>query len=201
MSSRAAFLDRDGVINRKLLGDGYVTRWEDMHFLPGVAKCIALLNRAGFRVIVVTNQRCVAKGLVTSQALDAIHGEMCKWLAAKGARVEGVYYCPHEKLPSCSCRKPAPGMILTAARVHHIDLSTSWMIGDSEIDVEAGKNAGCKTVRLLKSNQPAESNADVVAPSLFKAIRQILRRDVAFVQERALDIKPPSNQEDGRSSP
>jgi D-glycero-D-manno-heptose 1,7-bisphosphate phosphatase len=176
-----------------------VTRWEDMHFLPDVHKCIALLNRAGFKVIVVTNQRCVAKGLLTSQGLDAIHREMCRWLAAKRARVEGVYYCPHEKQPPCGCRKPAPGMLLAAARAHQIDLSASWMIGDSEVDVEAGRNAGCKTVRLLTNSQPMESNADVVARSLLEAIRQILQRNGA--QEQAMDNKPASSHGNDHCSP
>src|ERR1700756_2077842 len=113
MINRAVFLDRDGVINRKPPGDGYVTRWEDMRFLPGVAKSIALLNQSGFRVIVVSNQRCVARGLVTTQSLDAMHQQMCNSLAAAGATIDGVYYCPHEKQPPCGCRKPAPGMLVT----------------------------------------------------------------------------------------
>src|SRR5438552_17892071 len=108
MRSRAAFLDRDGVINRKAPGDGYVTRWVEMHFLPDVAKAIALLNRAGFRVIVVSNQRCVAKGLVTAQDLDAMHQRMCDALAVTGAMIAGVFYCPHEEQPPCSCRNTAP---------------------------------------------------------------------------------------------
>jgi D-glycero-D-manno-heptose 1,7-bisphosphate phosphatase len=176
MSSRAAFLDRDGVINQKPQGNGYVTRWEDMHFLPGVAESIALLNQARFRVIVVSNQRCVAKGLVTSQTLDSMHQQMCGWLSAAGAKIDGVYYCPHEKQPPCSCRKPAPGMLLTAASEHHIDLTASWMIGDSEIDIEAGRNAGCRTVRLSGRNDAAKGSADVVVPSLLEAIYQILQR-------------------------
>ena len=188
MSSRAAFLDRDGVINRKPQADAYATCWEDMHFLPGVAESIALLNQAGFRVIVVSNQRCVAKGLVTSQALDSMHQQMCDWLAAAGAKIDGVYYCPHEKQPPCSCRKPAPGMLLAAARAHQIDLAVSWMIGDSEIDVEAGRNAGCKTVRLLQNNETATGCADVVAPSLLAAVYQILQREEVIAQGRAMDI-------------
>jgi D-glycero-D-manno-heptose 1,7-bisphosphate phosphatase len=177
MSNRAAFLDRDGVINRKPPGDGYVTCWEDMHFLPGIGKAIALLNQAGFRVIVVSNQRCVVKGLVMSQALDSVHQQMCDWLAAAGAKIDGVYYCPHEKQPPCSCRKPAPGMLFTAAREHQVDLTASWMIGDSEIDVEAGRNAGCKTVRLQGNNEIAKGTADMVAPSLLEAVYQILERE------------------------
>jgi len=182
MSNRAAFLDRDGVINRKASGDGYVTRWQDMRFLPGVAKSISLLNQAGFQVFVVSNQRCVAKGLVNCRMLDSMHDHMCEWLAAAGAKIDGVYYCPHDKQPPCTCRKPAPGMILTAAREHDVDLAASWMIGDSEIDVEAGKRAGCKTVRLLQRNKKPNGCADLVARSLLAATYQILRREKVLFQ-------------------
>jgi len=188
MSNRAAFLDRDGVINRKASDSRYVTRWQDLRFLPGVAKSIALLNKAGFQVFVVTNQRCVAKRLVTSQALDFIHQQMCRCLAAAGAKVEAVYYCPHEKQPPCSCRKPAPGMLLTAAREHQIDLAASWMIGDSEIDVEAGRNAGCKTVRLLGCYEEARVSADLVARSLLEATYKILQRDKLVAQKPMIEL-------------
>jgi D-glycero-D-manno-heptose 1,7-bisphosphate phosphatase len=172
--NKAAFLDRDGVINRKPLEGAYVTCWEEMHLLPGVAPAIALLNRAGFLVIVVTNQRCVAKGLVTARDLDSMHWRMRDGLAANGALIDDLYYCPHETKPACSCRKPAPGMLLAGARTHQIDLKVSWMIGDSEIDVAAGRNAGCKTARLLRSDETTNGNADVFAPSLIEAIQQIL---------------------------
>jgi len=171
---RAAFLDRDGVINRKPKEGQYVTRWEEMQFLPGVAEGIALLIGAGFCVIVASNQRCVAKGLLTVRELDLIHERMCEELAAAGAVITEVYYCPHETQPPCSCRKPAPGMLLAAARAHEIDLAASWMIGDSDIDVEAGKNAGCRTARILKSDQIASGSADVLAQSLLLAVHQIL---------------------------
>lgn len=188
MSSKAVFLDRDGVINRKAPGEGYVTRWEDMRFLPGVAESIALLNRVGFQVIVVSNQRCVAKGLVTSEALDGVHRRMCDWFAAAGARIDAVYYCPHEEEPPCTCRKPKPGMLLAAAREHHIDLAASWMVGDSDIDVEAGKNAGCRTARLMNATETAKDGADLVARSLLDAIDQILWREKAISRLRELDI-------------
>ena len=186
MKSRAVFLDRDGVINRKHPEDGYVTCWEDLRFLPGVAESIALLNHANFRVIVVSNQRCVARGLVTPQTLDSIHQRMCDWLAAAGARIDAIYYCPHETQPPCSCRKPAPGMLLTAAREHQVDLAASWMIGDSEIDIEAGRNAGCRTVRLLGGPETFTVSADVVASSLLEAVHQILQREEVIDQEQAV---------------
>ena len=173
--SRAAFLDRDGTINRKLPDDQYVTRWEQVQFLPEVAKAISLLNDAGFLVIVVSNQRCVAKGLIQPAGLDAIHQRMCDELAASDARIDGVYYCPHEEVPPCSCRKPAPGLLLTAARAHDIDLKASWMIGDSEIDVQAGKNAGCRTARVLTNGHRIISDPDVLGLSLLDTVSKVLK--------------------------
>ena len=172
---KAAFLDRDGVINRKAPEGHYVTRWEEMHFLPDAAAAIALLNQAAFRVIVVSNQRCVAKGLVTARELESIHERMCAAFVRAGATIDAVYYCPHEIQPPCRCRKPKPGLLLDASRAHDIDLAASWMIGDSAIDVEAGRNAGCKTALLVGSGETGRGNADVVAPSLFDAVRHVLQ--------------------------
>lgn len=175
MGSRAAFLDRDGVINRKAPGDGYITRWEEMHFFPGVADAIGRLNRAGYLVVVVSNQRCVSKGLVTTDQLEQLHRQMCLHLEEHGARIDAVYYCPHEEQPLCACRKPQPGMLLDAARAHDIDLDVSWMIGDSDKDVQAGKKAGCKTARLLHDHNSTINGADVSALSLLDAVSQILK--------------------------
>jgi len=172
---RAAFLDRDGVINRKAREGEYVTRWEEMQILPGVSGAIALLNRAGFRVIVVSNQRCVAKGLITTADLEALHRRLCEALARDGATIDAIYYCPHETQPPCRCRKPQPGMLLDAARDHDIDLGASWMIGDSKADVEAGKSAGCNTALLTGGERGAREGAGTVAASLLEAVQHILQ--------------------------
>ena len=171
--NKAVFLDRDGVINRRPPQGDYVTRWEDLHLLRGAAKAIRLLNDAGFLVIVISNQRCVAKGLITIEELEAMHRRMCQVLASEGATIDQVYYCPHEK-EACACRKPAPGMLLSAARTHDVDLVSSWMIGDSDIDVAAGHNAGCRTARLLTDNQLPEEIAEITANSLLDAVGEIL---------------------------
>lgn len=180
---RAVFLDRDGVINQKPPEGDYVTRWEDFHILPGVVEGIALLRQAGFRVIIVTNQRCVAKGLLSVTELEKMHRRMSNVLARCGAAIDGVYYCPHDMEPRCNCRKPAPGMLLDASREHGIELPASWMIGDSDIDIEAGRNAGCKTAYLLPTNEAASETrladgkarrAEIVATSLLDAISEIL---------------------------
>jgi D-glycero-D-manno-heptose 1,7-bisphosphate phosphatase len=184
------FLDRDGVINRKAPEGQYVTCWEDFHILPGVVEGIVLLNRAGFSVIVVTNQRCIAKGLMTAADLEKMHQRMSDFLAQAGAAIDAIYYCPHELEQSCKCRKPASGMLLDAARSRGIELPASWMIGDSDIDVEAGRNAGCKTARLLTTNEAVDESgrrggtrnyADIIARSLLDAVRQILHCEGAAV--------------------
>ena len=171
---RAAFLDRDGVINRRPPEGQYVTRWEELQFLPGVPEAIILLTRAGYEVYVVTNQRGVAKGLLTQDELESIHQRMCRELADVGAIITKIYYCPHEKEPPCNCRKPAPGMLLTAAKSHNLDLVSSWMIGDSDIDVEAGRKAGCKTIRIMQRDAVGNCGADMSAPSLLAAVHHVL---------------------------
>ena len=187
--SRAAFLDRDGVINRKAPEGQYVTRWEEMHFLPNAASAIALLKRAGFRVIVVSNQRCVAKGLVAPRDLESMHQRMCDHLARAGAAIDAVYYCPHEVQPPCACRKPKPGLLLEASRAHDIDLTASWMIGDSDTDVQAGRNAGCRTALLANPDRTGAGAADVVAPSLLEAVHQLLRRETARLEDEERSVQ------------
>ena len=185
--NKAVFLDRDGVINRRPAQDEYVTRWEDLHLLPGTGEAISLLNRAGFLVIVVTNQRCVAKGLITTRELESMHERMRAELASQAATIDEVYYCAHEKESGCACRKPAPGMLLSASVDHQIDLIASWMIGDSDIDIAAGRNAGCRTARLLIDGERPREEADVSAASLSEAVSEIL----AF-ESLAHDLQTPA---------
>lgn len=172
---KAAFLDRDGVINRKAPEGQYVTRWADMEFLPGTCEAIRLLNNAGFLVVVVSNQRCVAEGLITAEELESMHARMCREFHAAGATIDAVYYCPHDNQPPCGCRKPQPGMLLDAARRHGVQLAASWMIGDSERDVQAGRNAGCNTAQVVADGKSTKGSADVIAASLLDATHKILQ--------------------------
>lgn len=183
---KAAFLDRDGVLNRKAPSeDEYVTRWEQMEFLPGAHEAVRLLNEAGYFVVVVTNQRCVAKGLITTSQLDSMHARMRHEFETAGARIDAIYYCPHDVQPPCSCRKPQPGMLLEAARTHHLDLAESWMIGDSKRDVESGKRAGCRTVQLMNDSKSLIGGANVVASSLLDAVRKLLEIQGGFAATSA----------------
>lgn len=172
---RAVFLDRDGVINRAAAEGDYIIRWEDFQFFPGVAEAISSLARAGWSVIVASNQRCVAKGLLTVAQLETIHQKMTAELAKRGARLDAIYYCPHEIEPACDCRKPMPGMLLTAAREHQIDLASSWMVGNAQSDIEAGQRAGCRTVRIMDGPPANGDRGDYFARTLLEASEQILR--------------------------
>lgn len=153
---KAIFLDRDGTINKYV---GFLRDIEQFELLPGVAEAIKQINASGYLAIVVTNQPVIARGEVTVPQLQEIHNNMETLLGAEGAYLDAIYYCPHHphkgydgEVPElkidCDCRKPKPGMLLKAAEEFNIDLSQSWMIGDGENDIKAGKAAGCKTALI-----------------------------------------------------
>lgn len=176
---RAIFLDRDGTINKYV---GFMRNIDEFELLPGVAEAIKKINESGFLAIVATNQPVIARGEVTVPELQEIHNKMETLLGAEGAYLDAIYYCPHhphrgypgevEALKiDCECRKPKPGMLFTAAKDFNIDLSQSWMIGDGENDVKAGKAAGCKTALIGTGSH----DQDVTATSLLQAVKQILK--------------------------
>lgn len=153
---KAIFLDRDGTINKYV---GFLRKEEEFELLPGVADAIKKINKSGYLAVVVTNQPVIARGEVTFEGLETIHNKMETLLGKEGAYLDAIYFCPHhphsgyegevkELKIDCDCRKPKPGMLLKAADELNIDLSQSYMIGDSESDIKAGKAAGCKTVLL-----------------------------------------------------
>ena len=143
---RAVFLDRDGVINRALERDSepYPPRnLSEFEILPGVPAACATLRRAGFLLVVVTNQPDVGRGTLKKEIVEAIHAAMCKQLPIN--RIE-VCYHPGQGQTDCDCRKPKPGMLLRAARELDIDLAQSWMVGDRWRDIDCGHAAGCRTI-------------------------------------------------------
>lgn len=181
---KTVFLDRDGVINRKMPEGEYVTGWEKFVLLPGVAEAIGRLKLAGLRVIVATNQRGVSLGLYHSQDVEDIHSQLNKILEKSGATVDGFYYCPHDKR-SCDCRKPLPGMFEAARRdFPEIEAGTSVMVGDSLSDIEFGKNVGMRTIFIegdseAKAHQKpgavkAKEIADQAADTLPDAVDLLL---------------------------
>jgi D-glycero-D-manno-heptose 1,7-bisphosphate phosphatase len=145
------FLDRDGVIIRKAPEGEYITRWAEVEFLPGSIEAIATLNRYGFTVLIVTNQRGVATGKIPVANLEEIHSKITDVVADAGGLVSEIYCCTHDVSESCFCRKPQPGMLLRAAKEFSLNLAECWMVGDSAVDIVAGKRAGCKTAYISQT--------------------------------------------------
>lgn len=175
---KAIFLDRDGTINKYV---GYLRTPEQFELLEGAGEAIRKINLSGYLAIVVTNQPVIARGEVTVDGLQEIHNKMETMLGKEGAYLDGVYYCPHhpdkgfagevEELKIvCECRKPKAGLLLEAAKDFNIDLSQSWMIGDSENDVLAGKNAGCKTALIGETDY----GQNLQVTSLLDFVKEIL---------------------------
>ena len=142
----AVFLDRDGVINRNR--DDYVKDVDEMEILPGVPKAINLLNTVNFKVVIISNQSAVSRGLITIEKLLEIHEFLKKELLQNNAKIDGIYFCPHRPDDSCECRKPKPTLILKAAKDLGINLSESYMIGDRESDMIAAEKAGVKFIPI-----------------------------------------------------
>ena len=180
-SIQYVFLDRDGVLNRKMPEGSYVTRWEDFEWLPGAQEAVARMKRAGVTVILVTNQRAIALGLLETAGLESIHAKMMEDLERNGARLDAIYYCPHDRA-ECSCRKPEIGLFLQSFHdFPNANRENSVVIGDSLSDIQAGKRLGMKTVFILgeaERQKPgaaeAANSADVIAASLLNAVESYL---------------------------
>jgi len=150
---KAVFLDRDGTINKYV---GFLRNIDEFDLIDGVADAIKMINNSGYLAIVVTNQPVIARGEVKLGELQEIHNKMETLLGFHGAYLDGIYFCPHHphkgydgEIPElkfdCDCRKPKPGLLIQAAKDYNIDLTNSWMIGDNENDIKAGKAADCYT--------------------------------------------------------
>lgn len=143
------FLDRDGVINAD--SPDYIKSRDEFHPLPGSLTAIARITRCGCRVIVITNQSAINRGMIAEAELAAIHTRLHQAVEALGGRITDIVYCPHRPDEGCDCRKPKPGMIIQASHKHGIDLLRSVMVGDSAKDILAGKAAGCACTILVKT--------------------------------------------------
>lgn len=181
-ATAAVFLDRDGTINEEV---GYLDRLDKLRLLPGAGEAVRLINRSGMKVVVITNQSGIGRGLFDEAFVDAVHAEMSRMLWEAGAAIDGFYFCPHHPTEgiaryrrSCSCRKPAPGLLLRAAAELAIDLSRSYMIGDMPKDVEAGQQAGAKGI-LVRTGYGTDVELGAVTPDyitadILTAVRWIL---------------------------
>jgi D-glycero-D-manno-heptose 1,7-bisphosphate phosphatase len=173
VSGRAVFLDRDGVLNAAVVRDGRPyppASASDLEILPGVRDALDELRRAGFVLLVATNQPDVGRGTQTREAVEAIHARLRAELP-----VDAIYCCYHDDADRCSCRKPAPGLLLDGARDWDVDVATSFMVGDRWRDIEAGAAAGCRTVFVDHHYRERQPQAfDIKVSSLAEAATWIL---------------------------
>jgi histidinol-phosphate phosphatase family protein len=185
-ATRVAFLDRDGVINAD--SEAYIKSVAEFHLLPGSVDAIAALYAAGWQVIIVTNQSALRRGLLSPDELERIHNRMRRAVARAGGRIRDIYYCPHCPDDHCDCRKPRPGMIFRAQRIHCIDLSQAVMIGDSARDIVCGLNAGCGCTILVETGNGRTAIGDLrgqglapghVAADLAAAVEWLLTQRAA----------------------
>ena len=192
---RAVFLDRDGTLNREV---NYLADPEQLQLLPGVAAGLARLAQDGRLLCVVTNQSGVARGLVSEAVLEEIHARLRRLLSKEGVHLDWIGHCPHhpehgpvDMRRDCDCRKPKPGLLLRAAADLNIDLSGSWMVGDSARDLQAGRTAGCRSIlvgtgkgaqTLERLHQDAQT-PPLAAPDFQGAVDLILKDPIRL--ERA----------------
>jgi len=177
VGNRAVFIDRDGTIAPDV---NYCSRPEDFEIFEGTPQAIRLLNTSGFKTVVITNQSGIARGYFTEDSLSRIHRKMINELGKHGAGVDAIYYCPHHPDDGCNCRKPGTGLFQQAVKEHGIELEKSFMVGDTQTDIDAGRAAGCRTVLVTtgpRQGSDITTPADFTANSLLEAVQWILRND------------------------
>jgi D-glycero-D-manno-heptose 1,7-bisphosphate phosphatase len=178
---RAVFLDRDGTIGEEM---GYVNHVDRFQVFPYAAEAIRHLNEAEIPVIVVTNQSGIARNIFPESLVHEVHKKMVAELAAGGAWIDAIYFCPHKSEDACVCRKPNPGLLEQAAREHGLELPGSWVVGDRYADLEMGHAAGARGILVMTGYGRGEyelhrgawpRQPDALAANLSDAVRQILR--------------------------
>ena len=184
---RAIFIDRDGTIN---VSKGFISKADDLELIPGSIEAIKAINKSGALAIVITNQPVIARGECSFEELHNIHNKLKTLLGEKGAFVDDIFYCPHHpdkgfegEVPElkfdCECRKPKTGMINEAVKKYNIDLSKSYMVGDSTMDLETARNAGVKSVLVdtgfAGNDGKYDRNCDIEAKNLFDAVEKIIK--------------------------
>ena len=162
----AVILDRDGVLNTRPPRAQYVTCWDEFEWLPGVREALSVLCRAGYRIIVVSNQAGIGRGVMTEAALTEIHTRMKSEAAEAGGRIDAIYYCPHDWDHGCECRKPKPGMLFQAQRDFNLDLSRTVFVGDDERDAQAAEAAGCPSKMVSEQTSLLDISHQLVLDSL-----------------------------------
>jgi D-glycero-D-manno-heptose 1,7-bisphosphate phosphatase len=160
----AIFLDRDGVLieNR----DEYIRSWADVEIFPEALEALAMANRSPYKIVIVTNQSAIGRGIVTRDKAEEINVQLLKMIRAAGGRIDGTFMCPHTPEDRCACRKPQPGLLFQAAQALSLDLSQSILIGDALSDIAAGQAAGIPTTILVQTGRGKKQDLTAAAGHL-----------------------------------
>ena len=207
MSNTAVFFDRDGTL---IHDPGYLNHPDQVQVMDGVAEAVKEFQVLGYKTVVASNQSGVARGVVSVETLERIHDRLRELLAAKGATLDAIYYCPYhpegtvpEYRKDSDWRKPRPGMLLAAAQEMDLDLSRSWMIGDSDRDVQAGRSAGCKTILIgstaSESADPEQNKPDYVAVNMREAVNIVKRHRRTLPDRRTTPVPEMPQVSDERT--
>lgn len=181
---KTVFFDRDGTL---IIDKVYLNDPDQIVYLPGVFEALRKLRDAGFQFVIVTNQSGVARGIVSIENLNEIHRRIMDEFSRHGIAFAGIYYAPYSVESDHEMRKPNPGMLLSAASDHRADLKSSWMVGDRMSDVEAGHRAGCRTILLSGTDDPAESPFEApfaVTHGILDAAEAILAADAVHAESK-----------------
>ena len=162
--ARVVFLDRDGVINKD--SPEYVKNRDEFNFLPGSLDALSRLHKAGFEIIIITNQSAINRGITTLAALEEIHRVLREKTRQHGGDIRDIFFCPHRPDEGCNCRKPKPGMIRQACERYAIDLNTAIMVGDSTKDIECGNNGGCNATVLVRTGNGLETEKELISSQI-----------------------------------
>ena len=180
INKQVLFLDRDGVINRE--ADGYVTEWSEFEILPGALDAIKRVTEEGYKIIIISNQSAIGRGLATRGEIDRIMTNMVAEIEASGGKIWDIYYCPHKPEDKCDCRKPEPGLFFQAEEKHKVKLSNTWFVGDKLTDVAVAIKVGVRPI-LIRGGKPVpgtlvtEEDAVTVVDDLSEAIDYIIAMD------------------------
>ena len=160
---KAVFFDRDGVINKER--KDHVKTIEELEIFPNIIESLKKLKNSGFAIIVVTNQSAINRGLITHKKVDEIHSTIQGYLKQYGTKIDNFYYCPHKPEENCQCRKPKPGLLFKAADELHLNLESSWLIGDNDTDTQAAISAGCRAIQINSNNDLQDAVQEIINSS------------------------------------
>ena len=179
-NKQVLFLDRDGVINRE--AEGYITEWSQFEFLPGALEAIRRVTEEGYKIIIISNQSAINRGLATKEEIDQIMTNMVTEIEASGGKIWDIYYCPHRPEDKCDCRKPEPGLFFQAEEKHRVKITNTWFVGDKLTDVAVAIRVGARPI-LIRGGKPVpgvlvtEEDAVTVVDNLSEAVDYIIAMD------------------------